>query len=79
GIWMSGPPARPGILLLPGAGNEDGIVQVEDIQRLRLNADLVMLSACQTGAGESGVRRGSDGIEPRIPAGRSAGRAATAE
>jgi len=45
-------PARSGILLLPGTGSEDGIVQVEDILRLRLNADLVTLSACQTGVGE---------------------------
>ncbi|MBL8214495.1 MAG: CHAT domain-containing protein [Bryobacterales bacterium] len=45
-------PQRSGILLAPGDGEQDdGILQVREIAGLRLNADLVTLSACQTGLG----------------------------
>ncbi len=46
-------PARSGIVLSPGSDSaEDGLLQVGEIMRLRLNADLVTLSACQTGLGQ---------------------------
>jgi len=38
-------------LLLRAAGSEDGLLQAGEILELRLRADLVTLSACDTGAG----------------------------
>jgi len=46
-------PGRSGILLAhdPQA-TEDGILQMDEIMRLKMNADLVTLSACSTGLGK---------------------------
>jgi len=44
-------PWRSGILLSP-SDREDGLLQVGEIASLRLNADLVTLSACRTGLGK---------------------------
>jgi len=43
-------PSRSGIVFAPTTG-EDGFLQVPEILALRLNADLVVLSACKTGLG----------------------------
>ncbi|MFL6209988.1 MAG: CHAT domain-containing protein [Pyrinomonadaceae bacterium] len=46
-------PARSGVFLSTvGNDNEDGILQVTEIMRLKLNAELVTLSACRTGLGK---------------------------
>src|SRR5262249_27216202 len=46
-------PARSGIVLsLNQAGSEDGVLQINEIMRLRMNADMVTLSACKTGLGK---------------------------
>lgn len=46
-------PSRSGILLSRGPDSqEDGVLQVSEIMRLKLNADLVTLSACSTGLGK---------------------------
>jgi CHAT domain-containing protein len=46
-------PARSGIALSQSAeSRQDGILQVPEIMRLRLRAEMVALSACQTGLGK---------------------------
>jgi CHAT domain-containing protein len=50
-------PARAAVLLRAG-GSDDGVLQAREILLLRLNADLVTLSACDTG---SGSIHGQDG------------------
>lgn len=41
----------PGAIALAPAGKENGLLTADDILRLKLNADLVVLSACNTGQG----------------------------
>lgn len=48
-------PMTSGVLLAAGDG-EDGLLQAHEVLALRLEADLVTLSACRTGRGE--LRRG---------------------
>jgi CHAT domain-containing protein len=46
-------PGRSGILFSRDANShEDGVLQTREIMRLKLNADLVTLSACSTGLGK---------------------------
>ncbi|MEN6311214.1 MAG: CHAT domain-containing tetratricopeptide repeat protein, partial [Acidobacteriota bacterium] len=46
-------PLRSALALAPGGeGDEDGFLQVSEMYRMRTRADLVVLSACQTGRGK---------------------------
>ncbi len=46
-------PMRSGLVLASAAGDgEDGLLQASEIARLRLRADVVTLSACETGLGQ---------------------------
>ena len=59
-------PLRSALLLSPEAGDrEDGYLQVSEMYDLRTNADLVVLSACQTGRGTIVMNEGNLGL-PRV-------------
>jgi CHAT domain-containing protein len=72
GVVSTKVPSRSA-LLLRAAGSEDGLLQAGEILELRLRADLVTLSACDTGAG---TVHGQDGVaslvRPFIAAGARA-------
>jgi len=60
-------PERSGLVLgVDPASHDDGLLQVREIIRLHFNADLVTLSACNTGVGkiegEEGVTKPSRGL-----------------
>jgi CHAT domain-containing protein/tetratricopeptide (TPR) repeat protein len=56
-------PARSAIVLsLDSNSQDDGFLQMRDIYGLRLNADLVALSACQTGKGQFVRGEGIEGL-----------------
>lgn len=52
-------PDRAGIVLYPGSSTEDGLWQAREIRATKLQADVVVLSACQTGTGRL---EGEEGI-----------------
>jgi len=59
GIFDANDPLSSGLLLAKDASN-DGTLMVSDLYDLSLNADLVTLSACETGIGE--INKGDDVI-----------------
>jgi CHAT domain-containing protein len=62
-------PARSALLVRPGDG-EDGLLQAREILGLRLRANLVTLSACDTGSGEIHEQEGvASLVRPFLAAG----------
>jgi CHAT domain-containing protein len=59
GVGDETQPDRAAIVLHPGSASEDGLWQAREIRRTRLNADAVVLSACETGTGRL---QGEEGI-----------------
>ncbi len=53
------------VFSLDGSGEEDGFFQVLEMYKLRLNAELTVLSACQTGKGKNIQNEGVLGL-PRV-------------
>jgi CHAT domain-containing protein len=52
-------PDRAALVLAAGNGTEDGLWQAREIRRTRLNADVIVLSACETGVGRL---QGQEGV-----------------
>jgi CHAT domain-containing protein len=52
-------PDRAGLVLAPGDPKEDGLWQAREIRESRIGADLVTLSACETGVGRL---QGEEGV-----------------
>ncbi|HXJ42057.1 MAG TPA: CHAT domain-containing protein, partial [Bryobacteraceae bacterium] len=52
-------PDRAALVLAPGGESEDGLWQAREITRSRINADVVVLSACETGIGRL---QGQEGV-----------------
>lgn len=59
--------AEPALALTPGAKDDDGLLNASDIARLRLDADWVVLSACNT-AGADGIARGGQALSGLVRA-----------
>lgn len=59
GVSSESEPDRAALVFSPGGQTEDGLWQAREIRRARLNADVVVLSACETG---SGRLQGQEGV-----------------
>ncbi|MFQ5670138.1 MAG: CHAT domain-containing protein [Acidobacteriota bacterium] len=62
-LLSQGDPMSSALVLSPGAGGpQDGFLQAREIARLRLDADLVVLSACRTARGNILPGGGVEGL-----------------
>jgi CHAT domain-containing protein len=69
GIVSTKFPARSALFLQP-SGDDDGLLQAREILRWRLSAELVTLSACDTGTGETFGQEGvASLVRPFLAAG----------
>jgi CHAT domain-containing protein len=50
------------LMLTPGDGNEDGLLEAWELMEMDMRADLVVLSACETGRGRVGAGEGMIGL-----------------
>lgn len=62
GVLDSTAPLRSHVVLTPGAAAEDGLLEAEEIMDLSLRADLVVLSACESGRGRIATGEGLIGL-----------------
>ena len=58
GVSSDAEPDRAALVLAAGSKAEDGLWQAREIRRSRLNADVVVLSACETGTGRLAGQEG---------------------
>jgi CHAT domain-containing protein len=58
GVSSDAEPDQAALLLAAGTSSEDGLWQAREIRRSRLNADVVVLSACETGTGRLAGQEG---------------------
>ena len=58
GVSSDAEPDRAALVLAAGSNSEDGLWQAREIRRSRLNADVVVLSACETGTGRLAGQEG---------------------
>jgi CHAT domain-containing protein len=62
GLVCESRPERSALILAGGGASEDGLLELRDIFGLRLAADLVVLSACETGLGRNVDGEGMVGL-----------------
>jgi CHAT domain-containing protein/tetratricopeptide (TPR) repeat protein len=64
GVLNEGDEIRPSLVLslVDDPGGQDGLLHPDEVARLRLNADLVVLSACRTGQGNIQDAEGVTGL-----------------
>jgi CHAT domain-containing protein len=58
GVSSDAEPDRAALVLAAGDSSEDGLWQAREIRQARLNADVVVLSACETGTGRLAGQEG---------------------
>jgi CHAT domain-containing protein len=58
GVSSEAEPDRAALVLAAGGNSEDGLWQAREIRQSRLNADVVVLSACETGTGRLAGQEG---------------------
>jgi CHAT domain-containing protein len=59
GVGNDSEPDRAALVLEPGSQSEDGLWQAREIRQSRINAEIVVLSACETGRGRL---QGQEGV-----------------
>jgi CHAT domain-containing protein len=62
GILNNASPMYSHLALAPGGDNEDGLLEAWELMKLDLNADLAVLSACETARGHIGPGEGIIGL-----------------
>jgi CHAT domain-containing protein/Tfp pilus assembly protein PilF len=62
GVLDASAPLRSHVMLTPGLSSEDGLLEAEEIMELSLRADLVVLSACESGRGRIATGEGLIGL-----------------